>query len=254
MSSVKLVGTYLNHIWGKIKLDYFPDMVIVNIENSAGGFGVTRKICKEVSSYGVDVFTSGNHIYNNRDIISYFDNFPALIRPANYPEGCPGKGVYVHTCKDNKVAVVNLIGRVFMDSVDCPFQKIDMILADLKKVTKSIIVDFHAEATSEKQAMGHYLDGKVSMVFGTHTHVQTNDARILKDGTGFMADLGMTGSVNSILGMQKDVIIKKFKDHLPARFSVSKEPPYEINGMFFTLDTDTGNTTSIQPIREVFYE
>ena len=201
------------------------DFVIVNGENAAAGFGITPKIADEFFELGVDVITSGNHIWDKKELYSYLNENQNILRPLNYPKGVPGFG---YTIKQNrngdKIAVINIQGRVFMPEVDSPFDRIEEVLEEIKKETDTIIVDFHAEATSEKMAMGWYLDGKVSAVVGTHTHIQTADERILTKGTGYITDLGMVGPWNSILGVEKEIIINKFITALPTKFNLAKGP------------------------------
>ena len=194
----------------QLKKEHGIDMVIVNGENSAGGKGVSETSLGELYGGGADVVTTGNHIWDNREVFNIIDREPYLVRPANYPEGAPGKGWCLYPFKAKNIAVVNMSGRSFMPDMDCPFQKIEDILAEIGEQADIIILDFHAETTSEKMAMGFYLDGRVQIVVGTHTHIQTSDERILPNGTAYITDLGMTGPWNSILGVDKDIIIKRF--------------------------------------------
>ncbi len=202
--------------------EYNIDMVIANGENSAGGVGITKKVLDELFSIQIDVVTSGNHIWDKKEIFSFIDSEDYLIRPANYPPDTPGKGYCVFECKGKKVGVINLLGRTFMPAMDCPFRKADEIIGAIQKDCDYIILDFHAETTSEKMAMGWYLDGRVSCVVGTHTHIQTADERILPQGTGYITDLGMVGPWDSILGVDKDLILKKFLTGLPVKFELAK--------------------------------
>ena len=220
----------------KKKNDY--DFVIVNGENAAAGFGITPKIADEFFELGVDVITSGNHIWDKKELYPYLDENRNILRPLNYPKGVPGFG---YTIKENgkgeKIAVINIQGRVFMPEVDSPFQRIEEAIEEIKKETKNIIVDFHAEATSEKLAMGWYLDGRVSAVYGTHTHVQTADERILEKGTGFINDVGMTGSHDSIIGMTIETVLPKFLTSLPQRFEVATGN-VKVNGIELHIDKE----------------
>jgi metallophosphoesterase (TIGR00282 family) len=220
----------------KKKNDY--DFVIVNGENAAAGFGITPKIADEFFELGVDVITSGNHIWDKKELYPYLDENRNILRPLNYPKGVPGFG---YTIKENgkgeKIAVINIQGRVFMPEVDSPFQRIEEAIEEIKKETKNIIVDFHAEATSEKLAMGWYLDGRVSAVYGTHTHVQTADERILEKGTGFINDVGMTGSHDSIIGMTIETVLPKFLTSLPSRFEVATGN-VKVNGIELHIDKE----------------
>lgn len=220
----------------KKKNDY--DFVIVNGENAAAGFGITPKIADEFFELGVDVITSGNHIWDKKELYPYLNENRNILRPLNYPKGVPGFG---YTIKENgkgdKIAVINIQGRVFMPEVDSPFQRIEEAIEEIKKETKNIIVDFHAEATSEKLAMGWYLDGRVSAVYGTHTHVQTADERILEKGTGFINDVGMTGSHDSIIGMTIETVLPKFLTSLPSRFEVATGN-VKVNGIELHIDKE----------------
>jgi metallophosphoesterase (TIGR00282 family) len=202
---------------------YKLDFVIVNGENAAGGFGITEKVGTEIFSMGADVITSGNHIWDKKEAVGYLAREHRVLRPANYPPGVPGTGSLVCTAGGGeKVAVLNFSGRVFMHNFDCPFRGIDLELERLEGVTRNIIVDFHAEATSEKVAFGYYLDGRVSAVIGTHTHVQTADEKILPGGTAYITDVGMTGPSNSIIGVEKEQIINRFLNLMPTRFEAAR--------------------------------
>ncbi len=207
-----------------LKEKYRPELIIANGENAAGGFGLTRKVAEELFSLGIDVLTSGNHIWDQREMYAYIVSEHRILRPANYPPFVPGSSIYIHDTSLGPVAVINLIGRVFMQDFDCPFRAADEILAELPKHVKYSIIDFHAEATSEKIALALYLDGKASAVVGTHTHVLTADEQILPKGTAFITDLGMCGPIHSVLGVDPDVVINKFLTQLPARFPVAKGP------------------------------
>src|SRR5689334_12308423 len=193
------------------------DLAIANAENAAGGFGLTPSIAEELYSLGIDVLTSGNHIWDKRELYDYFARQPRLLRPANYPEG-PGTGMFIiRSRNDVECAVMNLQGRTYMPATDCPFRKADQLLASLPSEVKVRFVDFHAEVTSEKMAMGWYLDGRVSAMVGTHTHVPTADTRILPGGMAYQTDCGMTGPYDSVIGVQTDIIIKRFLTGLPVR-------------------------------------
>ncbi len=220
------------------------DLVIANGENAAGGRGMTPETVEELRSAGVDIITSGNHIWAKREIYPVLDDESApLIRPLNYPEGVPGRGIH----HNGNVAVINLIGRTFMgDSVDCPFRSVDAALEHLTDASV-IIVDLHAEATSEKIAMGHYLDGRVSAVVGTHTHVPTADARVLPRGTAYVSDLGMVGATNSVLGMEYEPVLERFLTRLPNRWDPVKTGPATFNSVFATVD-DSGRATTIERV------
>lgn len=223
-----------------IQAEYGIDFTIANAENAAGGRGLTRNVMNDLIAAGVEVMTMGNHVWDNKDIFNFVDDEERLIRPANYPGDCPGQGYHVYTAGFNtKIAVINVSGRVFLPALDCPFKVLDDILEDLNGKADYIIVDFHAEATSEKLALAYYLDGRVSAVVGTHTHIQTADESILPEGTAYITDLGMTGPQESILGMEKDIVIQKFLTGRPARFEVAKGKA-QIQGIIVEVD-DTAN-------------
>lgn len=234
-----------------LKERYKADAVIVNGENSASsGRGITSRDMKALRHAGADIVTSGNHIWDQKDIYNYLHENNDLIRPANFPTGAPGAGFTIFSCNGNKIAVVNLQGRVFMrEDVDCPFRAADSLLTYLSHQTNIIFVDFHAEATSEKMGFAYYLDGRVSAVVGTHTHTQTADERILSKGTAFITDLGMVGALNGMLGMKKESIINKFLTQLPTRFEVETHGPGLLCGVCVEVDTVTGKATSIERIR-----
>lgn len=234
----------------KIQAENDIHFTIVNIENAAAGFGLTKKVYNDIAHLDIQVFTSGNHIFDKKELVDDLHQLPNVIRPINYSDTAPGKGAILVEHGDYKVAVVNAIGRVFMNTYDSPFKAMSTILPALKEETSVIIVDFHGEATSEKQAMGYYLDGKVSAVYGTHTHVQTADNRILEKGTGYMTDIGMTGHKNSILGMKKEPIIQKFLDNMPARFETHKNGLAMTTGVVFSIDQKSGKTIATKRIYE----
>lgn len=238
--------TTLKTFLGKNRSDY--DFIIVNGENAAAGFGITESLAEELLSWGVDVITSGNHIWDKREIYEYLSWNTDLIRPLNYPKGVPGEGYTIKTAKNGeKVAVISLQGRVFMPPIDCPFQRVDEVIEDIRKEAKFVIVDMHAEASSEKIAIGYYLDGKVSALFGTHTHIQTSDERILDGGTGYLTDVGMTGSMNGVIGTVKETIISKFLTGLPQRFEMATGNE-KLNGLDITLNDETGMCDKIERI------
>jgi len=227
----------------QIRQDYSIDMVIANGENVAGGFGLTSNTAKELFNAGVDVLTSGNHIWAQKEILPYLDSDMPILRPLNYPPGVIGRGYVLH----KKVLVVNLIGRTFMSDVDCPFRAMDKLLADLTPRPPVIIVDFHAEATSEKVAMGYYLDGRVSAVVGTHIHIGTIDASILSNGTAYVTDIGMTGPIHSVIGDDIEDVLKRFLTGIPNRLSVAKGR-CSLNAVLFNVDETSGRAGSIQRI------
>ncbi len=225
------------------------DFTILNVENAAGGFGITRKIAEEFLHLQVDVMTSGNHIWDNQEAFAYLDSQPLLLRPANYPPGLPGKGLCLTTSQTGiTVAVLNLQGRVFMQPLDCPFRAAEALIDSLKEKTDIIIVDFHAEATSEKMAMGWFLDGKVSAVLGTHTHVPTADTRVLPSGTGYVTDVGMTGAYDSIIGMQVETALPRFLSGISkSRFEPASGNP-RFCSVLVDIDSHTGKCNSIERI------
>ena len=217
--------------------------VIVNGENAAGGLGIVPEVCEEILGYGVDVITSGNHIWDKKEIVDYIDYQPRLIRPLNYPPGVPGRGWTIVEGK-NKWIVANMSGRVFMPALDCPFHRIEEELENLKKITNLIFLDFHAEASSEKIAMGWFLDGKISCIFGTHTHVATADERILPQGTAYITDIGMTGACDSVIGVEKEDILTKFLTQMPIKYRVAKDN-VQLNGIVVEVDEATGRAVRI---------
>ncbi|MBF8301498.1 MAG: Metallophosphoesterase [Acidobacteria bacterium] len=227
---------------------YSLDLVIANAENSAAGFGITKDIGATLLEWGVDVMTSGNHIWDKKEAIDYIASEPRLLRPANYPAGVPGRGAYVAQTGDGRsVGVINVMGRVFMLNIDDPFAVVLREIEKIRHQTRVIIVDFHAEATSEKIAMGWYLDGKVTAVIGTHTHVQTADERVLPNGTAYLTDAGMTGPHDSIIGMEKAPSLARFLTAMPSRFEPATGNP-RLNGVVIEADDKTGRATRITRI------
>jgi metallophosphoesterase (TIGR00282 family) len=227
---------------------YGADLVVANAENSAAGFGVTKDIGDTLLEYGIDVMTSGNHIWDKKEVLDYIPTQPRLIRPANYPAGVPGRGSYVAQTRDGRaVGVINVMGRVFMLNLDDPFAVVLKEIEAVRARTKVIIVDFHAEATSEKVAMGWHLDGKVTLVVGTHTHVQTADERILPNGTAYLTDAGMTGPHDSIIGMERQPSLARFLNGMPSRFEPATGNP-RLNGVVVEADDQTGRATAVTRI------
>lgn len=238
--------TALSGYLSRKKREY--DFVIVNGENSAAGKGITPAIADEFLAWGVDVITGGNHMWDKKEVYTYLDGTDRVLRPYNYPAGVPGIGYTIQkNSRGQKVGVVSLQGRVFMNPVECPFRMGKEIVEEMRKETKFIIVDFHAEATSEKIALGKYLDGKASLVFGTHTHVQTADEKILTEGTGYISDIGMTGSDNGIIGTKAEPVIARFLTGLPSKFEV-EDGNVRINGISVVIDDETGECISIERI------
>jgi metallophosphoesterase (TIGR00282 family) len=221
------------------------DLAIANAENSAGGFGITPAIAEELLALGVDVLTSGNHVWDKREIYDYLARQPRLLRPANYP-GAPGSGVLVRRARNGvECAVLNLQGRTYMPATDCPFRKADQILAELDPAVKVKFVDFHAEVTSEKIAMGWYLDGRVSALVGTHTHVPTADTRILPGGTAYQTDCGMTGPYDSVIGVDTSIIIQRFLTSLPVRMEAARKGA-ELHAVIVDVDETTGRARAVR--------
>jgi metallophosphoesterase (TIGR00282 family) len=232
----------------KLKIDF----VIANAENAAGGFGITKSVGEEIFSLGVHVLTSGNHIWDKKEAVTYIVKESRLLRPANYPDGVPGFGsIIMKTASGEKIGILNLSGRVFMAPLDCPFKTAQREIPRLKEEADVIVVDMHAEATSEKSAMAWFLDGEVSAVLGTHTHVQTADEQILPNGTAFISDVGMTGPVHSIIGVKKEQIINKFLTHIPVRFETAKGEAV-LSCVVVDINSKTGTATSIQRLQVRF--
>jgi len=227
---------------------YRADLVIANAENAAAGFGITREIGDQLLEWGVDVMTSGNHIWDKKEALDYIGAEPRLLRPANYPAGAPGNGSYLARTRDGRsVGVVNAMGRVFMLNIDDPFRVLPREIDALKPRTRIVFVDFHAEATSEKIAMGWHLDGKATAVIGTHTHVQTADERILPKGTAYLTDVGMTGPHDSIIGVEKEAALNKFLTALPQKFETATGNP-RLNAILVEADEASGRATDIERI------
>ena len=237
----------IHKLLGGLRKQYKIDLVIANGENAAGGFGLSVSTANELLGANIDVLTSGNHIWAQKDILPCLDSDMPILRPLNYPPGVPGRGYMV----TGQTLIVNLIGRVFMNTVDCPFRAMDKLLAEIKPKPPVIIVDFHAEATSEKVALGRYLDGRVSAVLGTHIHVGTIDAQILPGGTAHVTDIGMTGPSESIIGDDIDSVLKRFLTQLPQHLTVGKGKPV-LNSSLIEVDEKSGKATSIERItREI---
>jgi metallophosphoesterase (TIGR00282 family) len=228
-----------------LRQEHAIDFCVVNVENAAGGFGVTAPIARQVLEHGADVMTSGNHIWDKKEIVAYIVKENLLLRPANFPAGTPGAGFITVKCGPHKVAVLNLMGRVFMLPIDCPFRTADALIPELRKETPIVLVDMHCEATSESLAMGWYLAGRVSAVVGTHRHVQTADERVLPGGTAYITDLGLTGPTDGVIGVDRDQIIQRFLQQMPIRFETAKGPA-ALQGVVIVVDPDTGRASSIR--------
>ena len=232
----------------KLRDQHHVDFTVVNVENAAGGFGITQPIADSVLDLGVDVMTTGNHVWDKKETAGYIAKENRLLRPANYPAGTPGAGYITVKAGAHKVTVINLMGRVFMNPIDCPFRKAEEILEAAGAETPIRLVDFHCEATSESVAMGWWLDGKVSAVVGTHSHVQTADERVLPGGTAYITDLGMTGPTDGVIGVDREQILQRFLFQMPIRFETAKGPA-ALHGVVITVDPETGRASSIERLR-----
>lgn len=239
-----MVKTYLP----KLKAKYHPQLTIINGENAAGGRGITEAIYRFFLEAGANVITLGNHTWDNKDIFNFIEDAKYLVRPANFSENNPGTGLVFSKINNLEVAVISLQGRTFMPASECPFQRAEMLIKKAKEKTNMIFVDFHAEATSEKQAMGWFLDGKATAVIGTHTHVQTADNRILPSGTAYLSDVGMTGPYDGILGMERSAVLKRFTTGLPVRFEVPKTGRQQLSACLIDVDEKNGMANSIERI------
>jgi metallophosphoesterase (TIGR00282 family) len=229
----------------RIRQEHAIDLAVVNVENAASGFGVTPQMARQFLDQGVDVMTSGNHIWDRREIVDFITRENLLLRPANFPEGTPGVGYVTVKAGPHRVGVLNLMGRVFMAPIDCPFRKADEVIPQLRRETPIILVDMHCEATSESQAMGWYLDGRVSAVVGTHRHVQTADERVLPGGTAYITDLGMTGPTEGVIGVDRQLIINRFLHQMPVRFEPAKGPA-ALHGVVIVVDPESGRASAIR--------
>lgn len=244
----RAVGALLPNLIDRERLD----LVIANCENISDGAGVDPKGARDLLECGVHVLTSGNHVWRRKEIVPFITDEPRLLRPANFPPAAPGRGWTVAESADGtRIAVLNLIGRVFMDSVDCPFRTAEGLLAGLRARAAVIIVDMHAETTSEKNAMGWFLAGKVSAVLGTHTHVQTTDERLLPGGTAYITDVGMCGPTESVIGVKKELAVERFLTHMPVKFEVAGGPVV-VQGAIIDVDPSSGQAQRIERVREMW--
>ncbi|MFS0637253.1 TIGR00282 family metallophosphoesterase [Mesobacillus foraminis] len=232
----------------KLKEKYRPTITIINGENAASGKGINEKIYRSFLEWGAQAVTLGNHAWDKKEIFDFIDSAKYLVRPANLPPEVPGKGIAYLKVNQDEVAVINLQGRTFLPAIDCPFKKADELISEARERTPIIFVDFHAEATSEKLAMGWYLDGRVTAVIGTHTHVQTADNRILPEGTAYLTDAGMTGPYDGILGVQREAVLKRFLTSLPVRFEVTEGGRNQLSGAIIDLDNKTGKAKKIERV------
>jgi len=237
----------LSKLLPRLRQEHAIDLAVVNVENAASGFGVTPQMARQFLDQGVDVMTSGNHIWDRREIVEFITRENLLLRPANFPEGTPGVGHVTVKAGPHRVGVLNLMGRVFMAPIDCPFRKADEVVPQLRREASVILVDMHCEATSESQAMGWYLDGRVSAVVGTHRHVQTADERLLPKGTAYITDLGLTGPTDSVIGVDPELAIGRFLSQVPVRFEPAKGPA-ALSGAVIRIDAETGRALSIDRI------
>jgi hypothetical protein len=237
--------TILTATLKRLKEKHEAEFVIANVENAAEGAGVVPKVGDEILAAGVDVMTSGNHIFDKKEVIPYIENQPRLLRPANYAPDAPGRGLWLgSTASGTPLAVINIQGRIFMPPSDCPFRTADRLIAEIGNRARVIIVDHHAEATSEKQAMGRYLDGRVSAVVGTHTHVQTADEQILPGGAAYITDLGMTGPYDSVIGVESQLVITRFVRGMPSRYHPASGSP-QLHGAVVEIDERSGKAVSV---------
>ncbi|NLC95116.1 MAG: TIGR00282 family metallophosphoesterase [Bacilli bacterium] len=227
---------------------YNVSFVIANGENAAHGRGITETMYNELLENGINVLTMGNHTFDNHDIFNFIDSAKFLLRPANMDKSVPGKGYDIFTINDIKIGVINLMGRTYMPPVNCPFRTFDEIYDLIKSITPIIVVDFHAEATSEKIAFGYYVDGKATAIIGTHTHVQTADNRILSNGTAYITDVGMTGPLNGVIGVEKDNVINRFINGLPSRFNQVENGDIQFSAVILNIDSQTGKAKEIRRI------
>ncbi len=250
-----IVGSYgraiVKQLLPEIKKEYAVDFTIANGENSAHGYSITEKIYHDLMDTGIDAITMGNHLWEKKEIIPKIALFENMARPANFPPGVPGKGHLILEAAGIKIGIVNLLGRVFMQCMDCPFQAVEKLVPKIREQTKIIIVDFHAEATSEKCAMGYFLDGKVSAVIGTHTHVMTADERILANGCAYLSDCGMVGAQDSIIGMGKEQILKRFLTQMAEKFEPTDSGPGLFNAVMLKIDPASGKALEIKRIFKV---
>jgi hypothetical protein len=231
-----------------VREQHHIDVVIANGENAAGGFGLTTQTADEMFAAGVDFITSGNHIWDKREFRSALDETDRIIRPANYPPGSPGRGSGIIDIDGVLVGVINVMGRVFMPPVDDPFRSVDEAIAEVRQTTNVVVVDMHAEATSEKMAMGRFLDGRASLVFGSHTHVQTSDEQIFAGGTAYITDIGMTGPSDGVIGMDQTAVLQRFTSAISERFAVQKTGPRQFCAVVTTVDAESGKALDIKRI------
>lgn len=244
----------LNHELARLVKEYDIDFVSANLENASGGNGVTEKNLKQLLNTPIDAVTMGNHTWNQRETLEYIDRYPMMVRPLNYPPGTPGKGFTVVEKNGVKVGVLNVSGQAFMETLDSPFNTVDAVIDEARAACDILLIDFHAETTSEKLAFGYAYDGIASAVVGTHTHVQTADERVLPGGTAYITDLGMTGPLNGVLGVKKDIIVDKMRTKIPKRFEIELEHPWQLGGAVIDIDETTGKARSIERVYKIYTE
>lgn len=232
----------------KIKSEYSIDFTVANGENAASGNGLDRRTAELLLSGGIDVLTSGNHIWQKREMLEYIDENPYIVRPCNYPSGTPGNGSFIFESFGLRILVMNVLGTVYLDPLSCPFESVDRLLSENEGKYDVSILDVHAEATSEKLALANYFDGRIDIIFGTHTHVQTSDGRVFPKGTGYITDLGMCGPIDSILGVNSEKVIEKLRTHMPVRFD-TPDGECMLNGAVFTYDRSTKRCVDVSIIR-----
>ncbi len=234
----------LSRLFTELAGEFESDLVVANAENAAGGFGMSSKIYQQLTGMGVDVLTTGNHVWDRKEFVKEIEECERVIRPANFPPMAPGKGWIILETEKGPVAVINLAGRIFMPPADCPFRSADAILEEIDPDVKVLLVDFHAEATSEKEALGYYLDGRVTAVVGTHTHVPTTDCKVLTKGTAYISDVGMTGPRDSVIGMKLDPVMDRFLTGIPKKFDLATGA-IELNAVLVKCDPESGKAQSI---------
>jgi len=236
----------IQHLLPRIQKAFHVDFTVANVENAAGGFGLTPQVAKELLETGIDVMTSGNHIWDKKEIFEYIQNTPQLLRPANYPPGVPGRGMFIGSVSGGpKVAIINLQGRVFMPPLDCPFRLADTLLAEALATTRIVLIDFHAEATSEKICFSRYVQGRAGAVVGTHTHVQTADEQILPQGTAFITDVGMTGPHDSVIGVEYASSMQRFLLQIPRKYTTA-ERDAKLHAVLIEMEEESGRAQSIR--------
>jgi metallophosphoesterase (TIGR00282 family) len=246
----QVIRSYLPSVKAALQADF----VVANGENASGGNGLTEKNARQLLSAPVDVLTMGNHVWRQKETREYIDQYNRIVRPLNYPPGTPGQGYHIYDFKDLRIGVLNMSGQSFMDNLDSPFTAADQAVPKLLEASDLLLVDFHAETTSEKIAMGYYLDGQATAVVGTHTHVQTADARILPKGTAYITDLGMTGPLNGVLGVKAEIILEQLTTKMPVRYEIERQMPWQLNGVLIDVDENTLKARSIERVYKIFEE